>query len=268
MKKLIFLIFVTAIIVAVLELSGTVNIVVDKQQSTSTPVSNPTDITNNLFKIDNSGYSLYYSDEDEIYIVQIPKSQKIMLEVDEDNPKSLKEFASQEEFSAAINAGFFLEDNSHAGLLIVDGMQNTAFSPNDLQLTHVLTISTSEISVISNQDIDIQALIMQQITAFQAGPLFIDSSATRLDLVDNSFNGRGKYKRTVFAYDNAFNYFIITRKAYTLLELSTNLLSYNIYDGKFTALNLDGGSSTSMYVKGEEKFQINESKVLPNYLYF
>lgn len=268
MKRLVFILIITIIVVLALEFAGVTNLVLDSGFQNDNPVSTPTKSEDTLEVKQYQNFTTYFSDASEIYIVQIPLESKINLAVDATNPLNIQELFSNTSFYAAINAGFFLEDNSHAGMLIVDGKQITAFSPLDTQLTHVLALFNGEVKIIDNNEVNVGNLSSQSIDAFQTGPVFIQNSEIASELIESSLNGNGKYKRTVFAQDLSHNYFIVTRKVYTLNELATQLLKFNIWSADLTALNLDGGSSTSMYVDSDEKFQINEARSLPNYLYF
>ena len=82
---------------------------------------------------------------------------------------------------------------------------------------------------------------------------------------------RRSARRTVIATDGKGNWFLAATPAITLAQLATSLSkSEERFGFKIkTALNLDGGSSTSLWFdRGEDKspFYLREYKPVANYL--
>lgn len=266
MNRLLLLLFITVALILIGSFAG-IDILVSDSNEENPPVSIPVE-TNDLEQTSHNTFTTYFSDDDEIYIISAPKTQAVSVIQLEEEPTNIEDFIQDTSFEVAINAGFFLEDYSHAGLLILEGDQKSLFSPNEPQLTHTIVFEQDTIEILPNSSIDLDELIANQKTAFQTGPLVVKDNKIQQALINQSYNGNEDTKRTLIGYDDERVYFVVTRKVYTLVELAEILISYEIFSENHKILNLDGGSSSSMYIKNNEQFQINEKRVLPNFIAF
>jgi uncharacterized protein YigE (DUF2233 family) len=168
-----------------------------------------------------------------------------------------------------MNAGYFLEDNSHAGLLYID-YDNKEIVPlayGDGQLTHVVNISTEKKPSVLTHDQYLQLTDDLKVSNiyFQAGPLIIENNVIQSDYITNSLNGNGAYRRSVLGIlDTGEFFFLSTSKSYSLNDLAEYLLNLDLFDSKnLTVVNLDGGSSVAIASKENENFGLGKTKKLP-----
>ena len=88
--------------------------------------------------------------------------------------------------------------------------------------------------------------------------------------IRNSINGMGKHSRTAFASVNGSEHYIIVKQLTSLrggmdlIELGQVLLDTKIFKGSLSVVNLDGGSSTCLYIKGHPEFSFHSGRqILP-----
>lgn len=188
------------------------------------------------------------------------------LVVNKDKEKFVKDVFEEMNFSVAINAGFFLENWSHAGFLEVDKQILTSAAPNDKQLSGLVLINSGKISIEKIQDMS----SVEGETVFQTGPIFVQDNIIQTDAIDQSLNGTGKYIRSFLGTTNTGETIIgISTKFVTLEDLANSLLQNSKFKDKaITIINLDGGSSTILYSNENDNFQVNLFKTLPFLLGF
>jgi exopolysaccharide biosynthesis protein len=250
--KRIFLFLILLVAVAVLTgtlVKDSINDLFVEEEQTS-PIQEVNDVT-------------YYSDKvDGLYIAIFNKPIKLSYDTNISN--SLKQVAQNNNFTLAINGSYFLENNSHAGLLIIDGDHLAPIALNDKQVTHIVSLRSGLIEIVENKDFDLEN-VDEFTTAFQTGPLMIKENEIQNEFINNSLNGDGRYIRTLLGVTSSGEkFFITTTKTYSLTELSTKLLTLEVFQNKtITVVNLDGGSSSAMYSKDLEEFNITSSKKLP-----
>ncbi len=178
------------------------------------------------------------------------------------NSKSVNELCSTAK--ACINSGYFLESNYHAGLLTINGTKYVAIAPNDKQVTHVVKYKDGVLSFMPNSS------YIYDVTSdfeFQAGPLILDNGLVRTDLINEAPNGNQSSFRSFIGLTKDGKVFIgISTKAVDLKTLAEELKT-KLGEGLF-AVNLDGGSSTSIYFEGSSLSSFGTSKILPNILMF
>lgn len=93
-------------------------------------------------------------------------------------------------------------------------------------------------------------------------PLLIhDGKKTK---VSKSFFSRRRCPRTVIGIHQNGSIILYVTSAATLKEVQNTLFSF----GCTEALNLDGGSSTFLYLNGKKEFSSNKGKSYPNVLYW
>jgi len=99
--------------------------------------------------------------------------------------------------------------------------------------------------------------------ALQAGPFLIDKGG-----VVPGLNSRRSAARTVVFTDTAGHCGLLVCRHATLAETAEILLAVRFASGAKIrrALNLDGGSSTGLWVRSEPEFYLREGKEVRNYL--
>lgn len=177
---------------------------------------------------------------------------------------TVEKFASDLGSEFLINAGYFLEDKSHAGLYISNGIKETNLAILDNQLSHVVQLDNNKIRFISKDTFNNQNVQ----NAFQTGPLFLENNIITDEYIDKSINGRGKYLRTIFGITKSGkSFFASFTRPYTLEEVANYLL--NLPELQFetiSAVNLDGGSSVAIYALRKDSFKFGSQKKLPFFL--
>ena len=157
---------------------------------------------------------------------------------------------------ATINGGFYESDFSPSGLVIKDYIK---LSPtNSTAGSGVLTIdSENKISIDPIKNLQIDKHIK---SALQCGPLLVYNNENLLKgkkLKDSSYYN---VDRTVIAIDSENNIYLTMIEKINLADLATLMQTKYAF-----ALNLDGGPSCNIGVKGEEYFPAKETKNI-NYI--
>lgn len=211
-----------------------------------------------------NGFAKYYEDKDKgVYIAKITKANSIDYIDESTGPVSLKELKNTKEFEIGINSGYFTEDFNHAGLLYLNGNKVNDYAESN-QLTEVLEITKESIDLVSIDNIDFSK---KDTTYFQTGPSILIGSEVQNQKIENSLNGNSDSRRSFIGFDEIGNLYIgYTTKGFSLIKLGEYLQKNNIYDGLVTVINLDGGSSVSVYSKEHPEFGFGESKKLPYYI--
>ncbi len=215
---------------------------------------------NNLYEeiIEENKY--YYSDKDKgIKFIEFINFSEINLI---DN----KDLIPTEDFNngnTIINAGYFLPDKSHAGFLFINGEEKVPLSFSDNQVTHIVEISDSIYFLTKDEILNNKA--KNASTYFQTGPLIIRDNEIQHTLIENSVNGNSDHRRSVLGVTSEGSvFFLATSKTYSLKELSEIILTIPSLSNKtISAINLDGGSSVSLYSNENKEFRIGAAKKLP-----
>lgn len=208
-------------------------------------------IRNNFKVIDQQGILVYKFAKADFQIKYI---QNVDL-------KTTRDIAEQNQLIAIINAGFFLQNLSHAGLLRLDRNDIVKLAPQDKQLNGVVQILANDIIIVPIEKLDTNNLAS---IAFQTGPVFITDSQIQQSYIQNSLNGLGKYIRSFLGYDKDYYYIGYTSVPASLTEISELLIvSLGNQNPYLNFINLDGGSSTSFYLSSENNNSFRSSKQLP-----
>lgn len=260
MKKVfLFIIFLSLVLLYLLSQSSIESSLDINDVATSYPIE-----SNDINREFINDLELIHSEDHEIYIVKVPNNKKFKFIYDPENNLSLKDLGINNNLDFLINAGYFTEQKTHAGGLILNNKKYFNFV-NDFQLTHVLAYNEED-DLIKIYKLD-EFLNLNQNNfnfAFQTGPIVIKNTEIQYKFINNSLNGKELARRSLVGYDIHKNiYFVITRKVYTLEYLASILLNILPAENSITLVNLDGGSSTAMFYQGSELFQINEDKILP-----
>lgn len=184
-------------------------------------------------------------------------------------PKSPETIAKQvmnSSFLAGINAGYFLSDFSHAGLLIQDGEMIVDIALNDSQLTHIVQIG--EFIEFFPKEKFFELPKDKEFTYFQTGPLIIDRNQIQTIAISNSVNANRKTFRSFLGYTSTGRNFVVqTLLPFDLFEIAKLLLSLDVFrNSEISVVNLDGGSSVSFFSKERNDFNFNIRKSLPSIL--
>lgn len=191
-----------------------------------------------------------------------------------ENQQNLEEVMRLNNAELGINGGFYYSDRGrfwHSGLLMQSG--NTLSPLNTLnttQTTHVLFWNQNVFSVSDAQSARQYLTEWQQnrMSALQTGPLLINNNQLQSALIQSADNANQRSLRAVIGKLLSGERFIwIQKTPQTLNELAANLADHSILKGKIQfALNLDGGSSTSLNILENSKFNFFPTKQIPNFL--
>lgn len=194
--------------------------------------------------------------------------------------KSLADIAADSGYSIVVNGSYFDYERPlplnrskitflHAGYLRVHDSLYAELMPEERQLT---TLFSYDFDTDRSEFLPLDRL--EESGAFdlviQTGPQIIRNSLVQEDEIKASINGMGTHARSAFAsVDNHTHYFITVKQdsahpGLTLVELGEALLASQYFSGNLSVVNLDGGSSTSLYVKDNpELSHYGGRKILP-----
>lgn len=189
----------------------------------------------------------------------IPRANSFQLDYLENAGR--KELSKFQSFDLVFNSGYFTPDLRHAGLLISDGAQKVALAPNDLQLNGVVRFTIDRgVEIIYNPNFKSDD---GAVFEFQTGPIFIQDNIIADEFINKSLNGRTRHMRTFMGYSDEYSLIIgISTEPVSLYDLSEIILK----SARFTRLNLinlDGGSSTAIYIRDQNNKSFRSFKQLP-----
>lgn len=179
-----------------------------------------------------------------------------------DNPNgdfSLATAAQKRGALAAVNGGYFHPDRTPLGLVVRQGATIHSLERARL-LSGLVAVTRKGITLPRAAAFKPTADIRE---ALQAGPFLIENGKPVSGL-----NATRSAARTVVLADAAGRFGFVVCRSATLAGMATILADgTNFPGGKITrALNLDGGSSTGLWVRGERPFYLRELKDVRNYL--
>ena len=180
-----------------------------------------------------------------------------------DNPEGafdLGSAAAKRGALAAVNGGYFHPDRTPLGLLVLQGATIHPLERAKL-LSGLVVVTKDRIALMRTAEFKASANVRE---ALQAGPFLVDGGKAVAGLNDT----RSAARTVVFA-DGAGRFGVLICKSATLAETARILATPGLLSaGKITrALNLDGGSSTALWVKREPApFYSREWKGVRNYL--
>jgi exopolysaccharide biosynthesis protein len=160
---------------------------------------------------------------------------------------------------AAVNGGYFHPDKSPLGLVVRQGVQIHPLERSKL-LSGVVSATAKAVAI---QRAGVFKLTPAVREALQAGPFLVENGKPIAGL-----NASRTAARTVVWQDAKGRAGLLICKSATLAETAAMLASSAVFpDAKLVrALNLDGGSSTALWVRGEPPFYQREWKGVRNYL--
>lgn len=179
-----------------------------------------------------------------------------------DNPEGAFDLGSASEKRgalAAVNGGYFHPDRTPLGLVIRKGEQNHPQERAKL-LSGVISSTRSGVAIQRASAFKLTPAVRE---ALQAGPFLVEGSKPIAGLNDSR-----DAARTVVFQDAKGRAGLLICKSVSLAEMAAILATPAIFpEGKITrALNLDGGSSTALWVRGTPPFYAREWKGVRNYL--
>lgn len=162
---------------------------------------------------------------------------------------------------AGVNGGYFHKDFTPLGLVVSEGRPIHAFEKAKL-LSGLLTVRGKHPELVRAENFKPGAELRE---ALQAGPWLVAGGVA----VEN-LNPERLARRTVVANDGRNHWAILTISPITLEDAARILASEKVA-GDWSirnALNLDGGSSTSLVAQSEDRFLFNIPSFGPvrNYL--
>ena len=160
---------------------------------------------------------------------------------------------------AAVNGGYFHPDRTPLGLVIRQGVELHPLERAKL-LSGLVVVTGGRIALLRVGEFKPSANVRE---ALQAGPFLVDGGKAVPGL-----NADRRAERTFVFTQGADRFGLGVCSAVTLAEIAQILAAPDAVPGaKITrALNLDGGSSTGLWVAGEKPFYLREGKDVRNFL--
>ncbi len=265
MKKVILLVILLVIVAGgslliltqIDEFNNSINKLTAPNQGIGNPVSAP---------VIQTKLQYYKDDAFGLNVVIFKNTIDFYYQVDE--KKTLKELGNANNLIFATNGGYFTEDYSHAGLLMINNTIEVPIARLDKQVTHIVTIDSdaNTIDFAEAKIFDPQKYINNDnFIAFQTGPLIIQNNIVQNTYIDSSPNGTGSYLRTVLGITKSGKRFFATVTIPNdLKSIAKKLLELPLFkDEIISVVNLDGGSSTAMFSSENNDFNFRTYKQLP-----
>lgn len=160
---------------------------------------------------------------------------------------------------AAVNGGYFHPDRTPLGLVVRDGRTLHPIERAKL-LSGLVVVSGGRVTLQRVNEFTQTAKVRE---ALQAGPFVVDKGRPVTGLNAT----RAAARTVVFQQSGEGRGFVVADSA-TLAEMGAILATPQVTGNGAVvrALNLDGGSSTGMWVRGEREFYLREFKDVRNYL--
>jgi len=200
------------------------------------------------------------SGEATLWIVTFnPKTHTFAVMDNPDGAYDLGTAAEKRGVLAGVNGGYFQPDHAPLGLLVRQGAEIHPLEHSKL-LSGVLSVTSSSIVIQRTAAFKTSPGIRE---ALQAGPFLVERGKPVTGL-----NATKDAARTVIFQDAKGRSGFLIGKSATLAGMAEILATPSIFsDGKILrALNLDGGSSTALWVRGNPPFYAREWKTVRDYL--
>jgi uncharacterized protein YigE (DUF2233 family) len=196
-----------------------------------------------------------------IYAVRLdPALVRLRVRYTPDTPQPLRAWVEADRPLVAVNGGFFTASNRATALIVSDG---AAHGTSYVGFGGMLAASPDGriwIQALRDEPYDPVVPLDQAIQSF---PMLVYPGGTAAEISDNGQRAR----RTAVAMDRAGRMLIIVcpTSAFSLQALATWLASSDLEIDR--ALNLDGGSSSGLFVQaGDIRWQIDSFAALPSVL--
>jgi exopolysaccharide biosynthesis protein len=179
-----------------------------------------------------------------------------------DNPDGVYDLGTASEkrgVLAAVNGGYFQPDRTPLGLVIRKGEQIHAQERAPL-LSGIISTTTTGVTIQRAATFKLTPAVRE---ALQAGPFLVEAGKPIAGL-----NATKDAARTVVFQDARGRAGLIMAKSPSLADMGAILTTPALFpEGKIVkALNLDGGSSTAMWVRDTPPFYSREWKGVRDYL--
>jgi exopolysaccharide biosynthesis protein len=179
-----------------------------------------------------------------------------------DNPEGAFDLGSAAEKRgalAAVNGGYFQPNRAPLGLLIRQGVEIHPIEHARL-LSGVLSVTPAGIALQRTTAFKPSAAVRE---ALQAGPFLVDHGKPITGLESSRTAAR-----TVVFQDAKGRFGFLIAKSTPLAGMAAILVTPEVFpEGKVVrALNLDGGTSTALWVRGSPPFYAHEWKSVRDYL--
>jgi uncharacterized protein YigE (DUF2233 family) len=160
---------------------------------------------------------------------------------------------------AAVNGGYFQPDHTPLGLVVRKGVEIHPLEHARL-LSGLVAVTSREIALHRVSEYKPSASVRE---ALQAGPFLVDGGKTVPGL-----EATRSARRTVVFSTTDGRFGLLIAQTVTLADLAAILTQPGVApSGKITrALNLDGGTSTALWVRGDPPFYAREWKPVRTYL--
>ncbi|MBE3559663.1 MAG: phosphodiester glycosidase family protein [Ktedonobacteraceae bacterium] len=185
--------------------------------------------------------------EDTVIITRLDLRQvHISIGYQPDKPLTMSEWMNQAQARVIINGGYFDKNNRPTGLLVSDG---TVTGTSYQGFGGMLAVdSQNHVTLRSLRQQPYKASLDRLQQATQSSPmLMLDGKRTQFD------SNAASQRRSVAAMDKQGRLLFIVSPAqsFSLDELADLLVASDL--SLQSALNLDGGASTGLYVRGKDK---------------
>ena len=197
-------------------------------------------------------------DEDTVIITRFdPQRVHISVGYQPDQPLSLASWTKQTNATAIINGGYFLDDDQAAALVVSNGQTYGQSYTDGGGMLSVNSQGTVALNYLLNHPYDSAQSLTQ---ATQSRPMLI-IDGKRANFEENAVTSR----RSVVAMDRQGRMLFIVSPSntFTIGELADQLMSHSEL-GIQNALNLDGGTSTGLYLNTSgQKIALDSINALP-----
>jgi uncharacterized protein YigE (DUF2233 family) len=188
-----------------------------------------------------------------------PKTHSFAVMDNPDGAYDLGSASAKRGALAAVNGGYFHPDKTPLGLVVRQGTQIHPQERSRL-LSGVVSATAKGVAIQRAGAFKLSPAVRE---ALQAGPFLVENGKPIAGL-----NTTRTAARTVVFQDAKGRAGFVICKSATLSETAAMLASPAVFpEAKLVrALNLDGGSSTALWVRGEPPFYQREWKGVRNYL--
>lgn len=184
----------------------------------------------------------------------------------------IDELSRKHNFVIATNGGFYRPDFTPAGLYIDKGKKLQEFAYHSLLKPCVVINKQQKIKLETSRQNCLNGFF-----AMQTGPVLIDNGEIQKSLTNKKVRTPklqeffGPKRRTLLAVSEDNQMIVIITSPIALSEAATILQNYSAAFGVKkikTAINLDGGSSTGMYVRfSDDPFYFHEQRHVKTFLF-
>ncbi len=192
-------------------------------------------------------------------VTALVKTHAFAVMDDPENAYDLASAARKRGALAAVNGGYFRPDRTPLGLRVRQGRELHPIERARL-LSGVISVTADRISLLRVGEFKQTAALRE---AIQTGPFLVDGEKAVAGL-----NATKADPRTAVLTDGGVRIGLVSTSSLTLAQLGAILATPGVIPGaKVTrALNLDGGSSTGMWVGSEPPFYRRELRDVRDFL--